>query len=338
MSVGLDIGTRTIKAVELARDGDKFKFRAAGAVSYVSTPIEHLSDEKDFAALASVIKKLFQDAKITSKDVSIALSESQVFTRTLKFPLLTDPEIASAVKWEAEEYVPIPIKEAILQHQILERRETSTPPDVLVLLIAVARTLVEKYVKIVNLAGLNCVTVETELLSLVRAIAPPKQTVMIVDFGASTTSLAIARDEKLVLTRTIQTAGEAFTRAVSQYLGVAATQAEEYKRTYGLSNDQLEGKVGKALLPVFKIVGEEIKKVMHFYQIEENKQNPTTLVLSGGTAGLPGIAPTLTQMLGFEVIIGNPFAKIQIDQKSLQNLANFSPLYSIATGLAMREQ
>lgn len=338
MSVGLDIGSKTIKVVELAREGARFRFKAAGAVSYTGPEIEHVSEDKDLANIASAVKKLFHDAKISSKDVSIALNESQVFVRTLRFPLLTDQEVASAVRWEAEEYIPIPLNDAILQHQIIERRESGTPPEVVVLLVAVPKSLVEKYVRIVTLAGFNCVAVETELISLTRSLAQPDQTVMIIDFGAGSTDLAIAKNEKLVLSRSIQTAGEAFTRAVAQYLGVANAQAEEYKRTYGLSTEQLEGKVGSALEPVFRMVAEEIKKVMHYYQIEEKGQLPSSLILSGGTSGLPGIAPTLTKLLGVEVLIGNPFAKIIIDPAALQNLVSYSPLYSVAVGLAMRTE
>lgn len=338
MSVGLDIGSKTIKVVELARDGGKFRLKAAGAVAFTGLELQHLSEEKDFATLALAVKKLFHDAKISSKDITIALPESLVFTRTLRFPLLTDQEVASAVKWEAEEYIPIPLNEAIVQHQILERRETGTPPQVLVLLVAAPRVLVEKFVKVVNMAGLNCINVETELLSLTRSLAPVDQTAMIIDFGAQSTDLAITKNEQLVLSRSIQTAGEAFTRAVAQYLGVANAQAEEYKRTYGLSPEQLEGKVGSALEPVFKVVSEEIKKVIHFYQIEEKGQAPTTLILSGGTAGLPGLAPTLTKLLGLEVLIGNPFIKISVDAETAKNLASYAPLYSIAVGLAMRNE
>lgn len=334
--IGLDIGTKTIKVIELERDGSKFKLKSAGAISYTGLQIENFSNDKDYANLATTIKKLLHDAKITSKDVNIALPESQVFTRTLRFPFLTDQEVESAVKWEAEEYIPIPLNEAILQHQIVERRENGNPPQVSVLVVAAPRTLVEKYVKVASLAGLNCSFVETELISLVRSLAPPDQTVMIIDFGAESTDLAIAKDEQLVFSRSIQTAGEAFTRAVAQYLGVADAQAEEYKRTYGLSKEQLEGKVGSALEPVFRVVAEEIKKVIHYYQIEEKGIAPTSLILAGGTSGLPGIAPTLTRLLGIEVLIGDPFAKVTVDPKAMANLSNFAPLYSLAVGLAMR--
>lgn len=336
MSVGLDIGTKTVKVIELAAEGDKFSLAGAGVVGYNGVDVAHITDEKGLAELASVIKKLFNDAKIGSKEVSIALPEAQAFTRAINFPLLTDQEIASAVKWEAEQYIPFPINEAIITHQIIERRESGTPPGVLVLLVASPRALVEKYIKLLTMAGLNVVGVETELLALTRAVGPANQTAIIADFGASSTDMAIARNGQLVFSRSIPTGGEAFSRAVAQTLGVNQTQAEEYKKTYGFDADKLEGKVGAALDPVFRIVSEEIRKSISFYQSEEKGQAPTSIILTGGTSGLPNATARLTKNLGIEAMIGNPFAKVSMDPATAKNLAPYAPLYPIAVGLAMR--
>lgn len=247
MSIGIDIGSKTIKAVEISFEGGKNVLKTAGIIGVAADGLDHIQDEKEYGTFAESIKKLFKDAKFTSHDVSIALPESQVFTRPIKLPLLTDQEVASAIKWQAEESIPIPIKETIVQHIILEKRENTTPPEVLVLLVAAPRILVEKYVKVAGLAGLNVVGVETELMALTRAVGPPNQTAVIVDFGARSTDIAISKNSQLVFSRTIPTAGEAFTRAVAQALGMETGQAEEYKKTYGLSGTQLEGKVGSAL-------------------------------------------------------------------------------------------
>ncbi len=336
MSVGIDIGSKTIKAVEISFEGGKNVLKTAGIIGVTGQGLDHIQDEKEYGVLAESIKKLFNDAKFSSKDVTVALPESQVFTKAIKLPLLTDQEIASAIKWQAEESVPIPIKETIVQHIILEKRENTTPPEVLVLLVAAPRILVEKYVKVLTLAGLNVVGAETELMALTRALAPANQSSVIVDFGAKSTDIAISKNGQLVFSRTIPTAGEAFTRAVAQALGMEAGQAEEYKKTYGLSGTQLEGKVGSALSPVFRVVTEEIKKAIHFYQTDQKEVAPTLIILSGGTAGLPDAGPMLTKLIGIEVQIANPFSKIVVDPTRAKSLAGFAPLYSIAIGLALR--
>src|ERR1035437_3742999 len=167
--VGIDIGSKTIKIVELSKEGSSFSLRASGIVGYNGVTADKLTDDKDLASLSQIIKKLYSEAKVSSKDVAISIPEPLVFTRTIKFPLLTDSEIASAVKWEAEQYIPIPVSNAIIQHTILSRNEKSSPPEVLVLLVAAPKTVVEKYTKVIQLAGLNTVAVETELIAVTRA-------------------------------------------------------------------------------------------------------------------------------------------------------------------------
>lgn len=334
--VGLDIGSKTIKIVELDRQGQNFSLKGSGVIGYVGKAPEHATEEKELVPLAEAIKKLHSEARISKKEIALALPEPQVFTRTIKFPLLTDQEVASAVKWEAEQYIPIPVSEAVVQHEIIEKRENASPPDMVVLLVAAPEALVEKYLKVVQMAGLNVGVVETELMSLVRALAPDQQTVMLLDFGAKSTDIAIARNGHLAFSRSIPTAGDALTRAVAQGLGIEAQQAEEYKKTYGLSSSQLEGKIKGALDPILRMVVDEIKKAIHFYQTEEKADTPKSIIVSGGSAGMPQVVSVLSQSLNIEVVMGNPFSRIQLSPQVASSLASYAPLYSIAVGLAMR--
>jgi len=336
--VGIDIGSKTIKIVELEKEGAGFSLSASGIVGYSGNTVDKMVDDKEFAALGAVIKKLHSEAGVSKREVVVSIPEPLVFTRTIRFPLLTDAEISSAVKWEAEQYIPIPVNEAIIQHSILQRNETVSPPEVLVLLVAAPRTVVEKYTKIVSSAGLNPIAVETELIALTRALAPNDKTVILVDLGAGSTDIAIAKGSLLSFSRSIPIAGEAFTRAVSQTLGVTTQQAEEYKKTYGLGTKQLEGKVRGALDPVLRLVVDEIKKAINYYQTEEKGDMPSAIMISGGTSGMPEIVSMLTTLTGMEVLAANPFAKIQVDPETAKKLAPYAPLYAVSVGLAMREE
>lgn len=339
MSVGLDIGSKTIKVVELAKVGSGFTLKSAGAVSFQGAQIDKAVDEKDLDSFAAALKKLFNDAHITSKKVVISIPEPMAFTRTVKFPLLTNEEIESAVKWEAEEYIPIPIKDAVVRHQILERQETGNPPQVLVQVIAVPRQLIDRYINVVAKAGLEVVAVETELLALARTWGTTGKTTLIADFGARSTNMGIVKSQSLFLSRSIPTAGEAFSRAVSMGLGVTPLQADEYKATYGFLETQLEGKVERAMRPVLGVIVDEFKKSMNYFQLEARSEPPRSLIVSGGSAGLPGLAAELTKLLSMEVQIGNPFARsdIAVDPTSAKSLANFAPIYAVSVGLALRE-
>ena len=336
MGVGLDIGTKTIKIVELAKEGNSFKLNGSGVVGYKGITPGNFKEEKDLLELAQVIKKLHKEARISSKDITIALPEEKIFTRVIDFPLLTDQEISSAIKWEAEQYIPIPIAEAIVQHQIISRIEKGSPSGVKVLLVAVSRNLVEIYVKLLQSANLNTVKVDTELLSLTRVFAPNDKTSLIIDFGASSTDIAICNKGILSFSRSIPTAGEAFSRAVAQKLNITPQQAEEYKKAYGLSS-KLEEKIKGALDPVIRSVSDEIKKAIFHYQSEEKGEMPSSVILSGGSSGMPEVVTYLSKILGLEIVVGDPFAKVSLSTDAQKVLAPYAPLYSIAVGLAMAE-
>lgn len=336
--LGIDIGSKTIKIVELEKNGASYSLLASGVVGYSGSTVDKMSDDKEIAALAQVLKKLCAEARVTSKEAVISIPEPLAFTRTIKFPPLTDAEIASAIKWEVEQYIPIPVSEAVIQHSILKRNDVvGTSPGVTVLLVAAPRLIVEKYVKVVQIAGLNVVAVETELIALARCLAPPDKTVLLTDLGGSSTNLAIADHGLLAFSRSLPVAGDAFTRAVAQTLSITPQQAEEYKKTYGLSAGQLEGKIKGALDSVVRLVSDEIKKAVSYYLTEEKGETPTTLVMSGGSSGMPEMITALSKTVGMEVVVGNPFMHIKIDPAFAQKLASFAPLYGVAVGLAMRE-
>lgn len=340
MSVGLDIGSKTIKVVEFTQVAQGFSLKAAGAVGFSGLQMEKLTDDKDYEQFAVSLRKLLSDAHISSKKVVISLPESQVFTRTVKFPLLTNEEINSAVKWEAEEYIPIPVKDAIVRHQILERQETGNPPQVLVQVVAVPKQLVEKYVNVVTKAGLEVVAIETELMALSRVWKSQEKSILVLDTGSRSTNIGIIKAGQLFFSRSVPVGGDAFSRAVSMGLGVTPMQADEYKATYGLAENQLEGKVSRAIKPVLNSIIDEVRKSLNYFQVEMRNEPPHSIIISGGSAGLPGLSTELAKLLNMEVLVGNPFVRpdIAVDPDSAKSLASFAPIYAVAVGLALREE
>lgn len=335
-SVGLDIGSKTIKVVELERDGNVYELKASGIVGYVGDPIDKLSDIENFREVSQIIEKLVKAAGVGNRNVRVSLPEALVFTRVVRLPMLTDQEVAAAIKWEADQYIPIPIKEAIVQHQIIGRREKATPPEVVVLLVAAPRVLVEKYLQILQGAHLTVEVVETELISLSRALSLTDRTGLLMDFGARNLDLAISKSGALLFSRSIPTASDVLTRALSTSLGVTWAEAEQYKRTYGLSPTQLEGKIAKSLEPILIALADEIKKAIHFYQSEEKGDVPSSAIISGGAALLPNIVSYMTRALGIEVSLANPFLNMRVNEQVRKNLNAYAPFYPISVGLAMR--
>lgn len=338
MAFGLDIGSHSIKAVQLTKNGNGYSLFAAGITSSVSPGMES-ENEKDLASVAEAIKKLLNDAKIQERRVNVSLPEAKVFTRLISLPTLTDEEVASAISWQAEPYIPIPVNEAAIDYQIVGRRENQgpgTPGGVDVLLVAAPKALVQKYIRVGNLAGLTVSSVETELLALSRAVAPKTSTALILDLGATSSDIAIVRNGQLLVSRSIATAGNSLTRSVSAGLGLQGQQAEEYKKTYGLDSKQAEGRVRQALEPAFRIVIDEMKKAMQFYAGELKAQDPVrSAILTGGTAGMPEIVSYVTEKLGLETTMGNPFAGLGGTERISKQFSAYAPLYGVAAGLAM---
>lgn len=330
-SFGLDIGSHSIKVVELVRDGKAVRLVASGIAV---TPAGGLltESEKTLTEVSTAIKKLVNDTKISTKNVVFSLPEQSIYTRVVSFPPLSDEEVSSAIEWQAEGYIPIPKKDAVLDWEIVAKSEKSVE----VLLIAAPIVLVDKYMNVVQNAGLVPVAAETELIALARAIAPESGNALIVDFGATSTDLAITVNRQLMFARSIPSAGTALTRAVATSIGVESSQAEEYKKTYGLSL-ALEGKVKQALSTVVSPLVDEIKKAIGFWKQERPNSPVQVGILTGGTAGLPELIPSITQNLGIEMSIGNPFGLINMDPNTSKNLSAYSPLYAIAVGLAMRD-
>lgn len=335
---GLDIGSHSLKVAQVEKTGDKYRLIALGVAP---TPAGGILSEApaDITALSESIKKLQAEAKITTDNVAVALPEDKVFTRVIEIPPLTESELASAINWEAEQFIPIPLSEVTLDYQIISRPEKGESKKMEVLLIAAPKQLIEKYLKALESAGLRPVSLETEIIAIARSVASPDSApTLVVDLGARATDMAIVASGQIVFTRSIGTAGEALTRAVASELKLDPAQAEEYKKAYGVDPRQLEGKVKGAIGPILEVVAKEMEKALEFYRSKHAENPVKRAVLTGGTAGLPEVVSLLAQKLGIEVQLADPFARLEKEAEILAKLPEgAAPLYAIAIGLALKE-
>ena len=337
-SIGLDIGSTKIKAISVSRLNnnfhlDAFQLAPAPAKGMLS---EASADEEEMAA---VLKKTVDSLKVNSKNVNIALSDSQVYTKVIEMPLLTDKELSLAIYWEAERHIPVALSTITLVWSVLKRPSNSSKDEKMqVLMVGAPTTLINKYQKVIQMAGLSINSIETETLAIVRVLAannlPPT---IIVSIGAINTSLAIIKDGILVLTYLIPTGGNAITRSIEADFGLTESQSEEYKKTYGFSKTGAGKKVGKSTEPILSSILLEIKKALAFYsQKYKDEAIIQQVLLSGGTAKLPGIDLFFAENLGIETVVANPW-KIFANQQIPPDLLNDTVDYTIALGLAMRD-
>ena len=336
---GLDIGSSTIKAVQLGGSFESPTFITAGQFPTPSQATLSESEE-DIKAVAETIKTLHKEAKITTDKVVTALPESQIFTRVVEMPQLSKQEIQSAIDYEAEQYVPIPLSEVRLTWQILSSRVgPDKKPKVDILLVAAPNNLINKYLRILKAAALTAVSLETETTAVVRALVQRIEgspTTLIISIGASTTDLTIIENTQINFTRSIATGGSALARGVANDLGFETDQAVEYMKTYGLDSTQLEGKVMQSIKPIFDVIVNEVRRALAYYSGRYPSKPVKRVVLAGGTAKLPGVVIYLAEVLGLEVQMGNPWDGIGLPPNISKKLIDEGTSYSVAVGLALK--
>ncbi|QQG43270.1 MAG: type IV pilus assembly protein PilM [Candidatus Daviesbacteria bacterium] len=340
ISIGLDIGFTSIKVVALDLSAKLPKVISFGSIV---SPQPGISSEADIEleAVATAIKNLLQAAKIEGNEVTIALPESKIFTRVIDdLPPLTDKELASAITFAAEEFIPLPVSELSLNYQVLSRSKEKTSKTV-VLVVGSPTGLINKYIKVLNLSNLKPKAIETEIIAAARSLVgnnPLSPTTLILQMGASTTDFAAVSHGMIWQTRSIATGGLALTRALAAHLNFELPQAEEYKKTYGLVQDALAGKVFEGLKPVADIIVGETRRVIQSYETKYPQDKIKRVILSGGGSKLPGFVIYFANNLGVEVQDGDPWAMLAKEPALSAKLASAGSLYTVAVGLALREQ
>jgi type IV pilus assembly protein PilM len=338
-SLGLDIGVTSIKLVMLEGAKGSFILKAA---SISPIPSKGMLSESplDEEEMAQAIARAIKGAGANIKFVNVALPENQVYTKVLEMPVLSDRELSSAIYWEAEQYIPVPLTNITLVWNVLKRPANSTSGEKMqVLMVGAPTLLVNKYQKIIQMAGYQISSMETEILAAIRALVLDETfpTSLVVNIGAISTSFAIVRNGTMVFTYSMSLGGSAINRAIATDFGLTPQQAEEYKRVYGISGKSLGGKIGRATEPILNSILGEIKKSIAFYTQRYKDESPIRqIILSGGTAKLPGIELFFVNNSGIETAIANPW-KVLASQQIPKSVLDNGSDYAIAVGLAMKD-
>jgi type IV pilus assembly protein PilM len=339
VAFGLDIGISTMKVTWFDTDKKNIRYLASNSVP---SPTKGMMSESPFdqQEMAAAINRLVVDAKISTNNVSVALPENRVYTKVIDMPLLSDKELSSAIYWEAEQYIPASLDTMNLDWSILRKPQNNDPANKMqVLLVAAPINIIKRYQKILELAGLSVVGIETEILSVIRSVVASNKfpTTLIMNIGALTTSLSIVQNGIILFTYITPFGGIALTRAIAADFGFPLPQAEEYKKMYGLSDKNFGGKISTAIHPVLSSIVAEVKKAITFYSDKYKNESPISqLLLVGGSANLPGINGYFVENVGLETVIGNPWTMLNI-QGVPKELEQLGSEFAVSIGLALKE-
>ena len=337
---GLDIGSQTVKLVQLARG-----HKGPTAVGYGSAPFPAdaivegiISDPEPIAATIKSILKSPQGGHISAKRVNLSVPVSKVFTRTLQLPpKLSVEELDQAVRLEAEQYVPVPLPDLYIDYEIIQAPQNDTG-SVEVLMVAAPRSIIDSYIKLFDFVDLEVASIETGLTSITRAMIAanhPERRALVVDFGTKSADLAIY-DKGIRVTGTFAVGGDSLTQTLVTQLGITQDQANEIKYKFGLKQSGLQTKILEALKPQLTTLTSEIKKVLKYYQDRSADQTKIeTMIMTGGSANMPGLIDYLYKELNVPIIIGDPW--LEVGSNSLPKVSTLeAPMYTTAIGLAFR--
>lgn len=331
---GLDIGSSSIKLVELS--GKKVVVAAIAGNPIGKVGVDLIPSEQ--TALLEAVKGLIASSKVKPKRAVLSIPESLLFTRVMQFPVMSSPELATAIRWEAEQVIPYPIDKLELSWVVLYKPKNNFSGEKMrVLMVAVPGKVSNAYVNFVDLLGLEVIRVENELVSVVRGLITTKKlsgVSLVADIGFSNTRFAVVDVSQIYVNYLSSLGGMAFTRIIAETFRLAVPAAEQYKRTYGLDKTQFEGKLLASLEPVLSGLIGDLKKVVASYIASYPSRRIDRVVLVGGGAFLKGLVPVLAEQTGLEVGIGNVFEGLVVDE----NVRNLGPVYAGAVGLATEEE
>jgi type IV pilus assembly protein PilM len=341
--VGLDIGSSSVKAVELKPLGKGFRVTA---FAVEAIPPDSIVDGAiiDGGAVADAIRRLFLNKAFKTKDVAASLSGNAVIVKKINLPVMTDSELAESIYWEAEQYIPFDIQDVNLDYQILDSGTGADSKGTMeVLLVAAKKEKIADYTGVIAQAGRVPVILDVDAFALQNAYevnyAPQAGAVVVLlNAGASAININIMNGEQSLFTRDISMGGNAYTEAVQKELNLPFESAELAKKGH-----PVDGITYEDVRPVLHAMTEnvllEIQKTFDFFKATAASDRIDRILLSGGASTVDGFAQALEERFNAPVEPFDPFKKIAFDAKKLQidDLPHLLPTAAVAVGLALRK-
>ncbi|MBN1162666.1 type IV pilus assembly protein PilM [Patescibacteria group bacterium] len=339
--IGLNLGKSGFKAVEIDKKKNTYTLTHFGI--YDSPELDLYTEKKEERkAYSKALENFVNEQGFDSRNAVIGLEEANVYMRIVELPVMKDKELRNAIRFEAEQYIPLPLEEVNITYQKLEggyisRDKTS------IQLVAAKKSILDMYVKTIKSARLVAKAIEPEAVALGRILGDtstvPNGTI-IMDIGYYSTIVVVVYGGAVQFTRSVPVGGDVITKAIKQSLNLDVNQSEEYKKVYGMDSQYADGKVSEIIKPMIDNILIEVKRASVFFTNHTPSATIKKVVITGGSALMPGLLLYIASNLDFEVQTATPFHNIQISPQ-LENEKKFlyerEPLFSTAVGLAMKE-
>lgn len=358
MPIGLDIGTDHLRAAQLKPAGAGYTLAGYGMVNVPMGAVVE-GEIVDVEAVSAAIKELWRRSGMRSKDVAIGVSNQKVVVRLIDLPFMERAELEGAIQYQAQDYIPIPVEDAILDFQIIG--DYMTPADehmMEVLLVAAQRDMITSAVAAVEGAGLRLSHIDVTSFAIVRAILGESDSVLpgedqesgeavgVIHISSGLTNIVVVEKGVPRFTRVSSIAGNQFTQAIANVLNLTFDEAEDLKVRAGLPNidggeepavdqsvqvarDALEREVNKFIA--------EVRRSLDYYLTQATQiRTIKKIYLTGSAAQLLHMASYLEKGLQAQVVVADPLSRVQlasaVQQVATEDRMGAAPAIGLAMG------
>lgn len=338
--LGLDISSTSVKLLELARDGKKYRVQSLAVEPLPDNAVAEKSIQ-DVEAVGETIQKAVKRSGTKIKQAAVAVAGSAVITKIITMPAnLSENELEAQIEMEADQYIPYPLEEINLDFEVMGPTENN-PETVDVLLAASRSENIELRSAALAIGGLTPKIVDVEaytiensanLISAQMDDAEDK-IIAVIDIGATMTSLNVIENGNLIYTREQSFGGKQLTEEIMRRYGLAYEEAGRLKKEGGLPDNYIP----EVLEPFKETIAQQVSRFLQFFYTAGQYNNVDLIALAGGCSSIPGIDELVESHLGAKTVVANPFANMSLSSKvNSQALSNDAPSLMIACGLALR--
>jgi type IV pilus assembly protein PilM len=328
--VGLKIGASQLSAATVENNGHAEVLQVARAA--LDPGIVAGGELRDPEALAEALKEFFSKNKLPKRGVRLGIATNRIGVRTLEIVGVDDPkQLANAIRFRAQEALPIPIDEAVLDYQVLGESTNDEGASVRKILLVLAyRDLVDRYVSACRKAGISLVGIDLEAFALLRALAAPREegvqpsaALVAVTIGHDRTTFAVSDGRVCEFTRVLDWGGAALSVAVARALDKAPSEVDEIKHQLTLDGSEVPQDLTaeqaqicrEALRRQVQTFARELVSSLQFYQNQPGSLGIGEIVITGGTAHLSGFAADLERLIGVRVRVGDPLVRVKLGKR-----------------------
>lgn len=333
LPIGLDIGSSSIRAVEVRRTKEDYSL-----INFGQFPLEPgivvAGVVQNQVGLTAALKQLWAASRFGSKKVNLAVTNPQLVVRETSIANLPANQMRQALPFQVKEQLPLAVERSLLDFLPLE--QPGDNQTVRGLLIAMPKEAVLTLVQAVQKAGLRVNGVDLASFAMLRSASRlDTQVEAIVDIGANITSVVVHTDGEPMFVRTLPRGGSEITDNVATRLGISTIEAETLKCRFGLHGDGNPDTVA-ALVDAVRPLVSELRSSFTYLASGERQKEVNRISLCGGSALMPGLAAHLQQQLGVAVMYADSSSRLRDTRKARdQGFDSFVPSAAVSIGLTL---